>query len=237
MIEPLAPLTIRGALWYQGEANASRAWQYRALLPALIADWRRTFRQPELPFYIVGLPAFMKRRDAPGESDWAELREAQLLTARTIPHTGLATTIDTGDADDIHPKDKKIVGERLALLALADVYAKKIPSRGPEPTRAEKISDGSALRLHFTHVGKGLILREPSKSAFALAGEDRQWRWASASIEGDTVIVSSPDVPRPVAVRYAWQANPPAVLFNDAGLPAAPFRTDDWPVSTQPPKP
>lgn len=233
MLQPLAPLAISGALWYQGEANASRAWQYRTLLPALIADWRGLFRQNDFPFYIAGLPAFTKRRDQPGESDWAELREAQALTARTTPNTDLAITIDSGEADDIHPKNKKIVGERLALLALANTYGKNISSHGPELTRVEKSPNPSALRLHFTHTDGGLELRDTTSPAFAVAGEDRRWFWATAKLEGDTLTVSSPDVPHPVAIRYAWQSNPPATLFNRAGLPAGPFRTDDWPALTQ----
>ena len=231
MIEPLAPLAIAGALWYQGEANASRAWQYRTLLPALIADWRSLFQQGDFPFYIVGLPAFTARAAQPGDSDWAELREAQALTARNTPNTALAVTIDSGEADDIHPKDKAIVGERLALLALTDLHGKKIPSRGPALTRVE--NQAGELVLHFENTAGGLELRDSSSPAFAVAGADRRWSWASARVENDAVIVSSPAVPRPVAVRYAWQSNPPATLFNRAGLPAAPFRTDTWPLSTQ----
>lgn len=231
MIHPLAPLTLSGVLWYQGEANAERAWQYRRILPALIHDWRRTFQQPDLPFYIVSLPAFMKRAAEPRDDGWAELREAQAFTARTTPHTHIAVTIDTGDADDIHPIDKRPVGERLALLALASHYGKSVVSRGPEFIRAETLP--GALRLHFTHIDGGLELRKNDSPGFAVAGEDRRWFWATAKLDGDTLLVSSPDVPQPIAVRYAWQANPPATLFNGAGLPAAPFRTDDWPVSTQ----
>ncbi len=233
MIEPLAPLTIRGVLWYQGEANASRAFQYRSLLPALIADWRRTFRQPELPFYIVSLPAFMPRRAEPTDEDWPELREAQALTARTIPHTGLAVTIDSGEANDIHPKDKKLVGERLALLALNDLYGKQLPARGPEFTRADFLPDGRVC-LHFNYTEGGLFQRGEKLTGFAIAGSDRKWFWADAALVGDTVIVSSPSVPRPVAVRHAWQSNPALSLFNAASLPATPFRTDGWPGITQP---
>ncbi len=231
MIRPLAPMALSGVLWYQGEANAERARQYRRLLPALIADWRRTFQQPGLPFYIAGLPAFMKRSSKPADESWSELREAQAQTARKIPHTALAVTIDTGDADDIHPIDKRPVGERLALLALASHYKKSVIAHGPELTRVEVLP--GALRLHFTHTDGGLELRENLSPAFALAGEDRRWFWATAKVDGETLLVSSADVPHPVAVRYAWQSNPPATLFNGAGLPAAPFRTDDWPGITQ----
>jgi sialate O-acetylesterase len=233
MIEPLAPLAIRGVLWYQGEANTNRAWQYRSLLPAMIADWRSLFRQGDFPFYIVGLPAFMQRRQQPGDDEWAELREAQAFTARTVPNTGLAVTIDSGEANDIHPKDKKVVGERLALLALADLYGKDVPSRGPEFTRAD-FSLRDRVRLHFKNIDSGLIARSEKLTGFAIAGADRKWVWANAILDGDSVIVSSSEVPQPVAVRYLWESNPPASLFNGAGLPAAPFRTDDWPGITEP---
>lgn len=230
MLRPLAPLAVAGALWYQGEANFTRARLYRTLLPAMIADWRTLFASPELPFYIVSLPAFMARRNQPGSDGWTELREAQDLTARSVPHTALAITIDTGDADDIHPVDKQPVGERLALLALRHTYGRTdVVADGPRFARAEPASGG--LRLFFMHTDGGLVARGPL-AGFALAGPDRVWHWAEARLEGETVVVSSPAVPEPVAVRYAWQANPPAPLFNGAGLPAAPFRTDDWPLSS-----
>lgn len=226
MLRPLAPLAVAGALWYQGEANFTRATQYRTLLPAMIADWRALFAAPDLPFYIVSLPAFMARRDQPGSDAWTELREAQAHTARTVPHTALAITIDTGDANDIHPVDKQPVGERLARLALRHTYGRaNVVADGPRFERAEPAAGG--LRLHFAHTDGGLVVRGPL-AGFAIAGRDRVWHWADARLEGETIIVSSPAVPEPVAVRYAWQANPPAPLFNGAGLPAAPFRTDDW---------
>lgn len=226
MLRPLAPLAVAGALWYQGEANFTRARQYRTLLPAMIADWRALFAAPDLPFYIVSLPAFMARRDEPGSDAWTELREAQAHTARTVPHTALAITLDTGDANDIHPVDKQPVGERLALLALQRTYGRTdVVADGPRFERMEPVTGG--LRLHFTNIDDGLVARGPL-DGFALAGRDRVWHRAEAKLEGDTIIVSSPTVPEPVAVRYAWQANPPAPLFNGAGLPAAPFRTDDW---------
>jgi sialate O-acetylesterase len=224
MLQPLAPLAITGALWYQGEANFTRAAQYRTLLPALIADWRALFRQPDLPFYVISLPAFMPRRDQPGSDGWAELREAQAETVRTVPHTGLVVTVDTGDAANIHPPDKQPVGERAALQALRETYGRGVVSHGPVFERAEKI--GGALRLHFTHTEGGLVVRGDKLGEFAVAGADRVWHWADAKLDGDRVIVSSPAVPDPVFVSYAWQANPLATLFNGAGLPAAPFRTD-----------
>ncbi len=226
MVSPLAPLAITGAIWYQGEANTSRAVQYRKLLPGLIADWRALFHQGDLPFYIVSLPAFMHRRSEPGEDDWAELREAQAITATIVPNTGLAVTIDTGDADNIHPKEKKVVGDRLALCALAENYHVNIPYRGPTFASAEPFPGG--LQLHFNNIGDGLVMRGEKLGEFSVAGADHKWSWADAKIVGDSVIVSSPSVPEPVAARYAWQSNPAATLFNDAGLPAAPFRTDDW---------
>lgn len=236
MLAPLAPLALRGVVWYQGEANFTRAYQYRSLLPALIADWRALFRQADLPFYIVSLPAFLPRRTTPGDDGWAELREAQALTVRTVPHTALAVTVDTGDANDIHPKEKRPVAQRLALCALHDTYGRDLVCAGPTFTTMEPLP-GGALRLHFAHTDGGLVNQGEKLAEFAVAGADRKWFWAEAHIEGDTVVVASPQVPQPVAVRYAWQANPAATLFNGAGLPATPFRSDDWPISTQLPRP
>jgi sialate O-acetylesterase len=235
MIQPVAPLSIRGAIWYQGEANAERAHQYQTLLPAMIGDWRAIFRQGDFPFYIVSLPAFMHHRDQPGADSWAELREAQALTARTVKNSGLAVTIDTGDADNIHPPDKLVVGERLALCALAGEYGKKIPCAGP--TFASMTHLTGALKLRFNHAEGGLVVKGDKPGEFSVAGKDRQWHWAEAKAEGDSVVVSSPAVPDPQAARYAWQANPAATLFNGAGLPAVPFRTDNWPGVTDSHKP
>ncbi len=231
MIEPVAPLGITGAIWYQGEANADRAYQYRSLLPAMIGDWRAAFGQGDFPFYIVSLPAFAHRRDKPGDDPWAELREAQALTARSVANSGLAVTIDTGDPDSLHPRDKIEVGERLALVALAKHYGEKIAYSGPTFAYGEIIP--GAMKLHFDHVDGGLVVKGEKLEEFSIAGEDRRWYWADAKIEGDTVIVSSAQVPEPKAVRYAWQSNPLATLFNGAGLPAGPFRTDDWAGMTE----
>ncbi len=230
MLSPLSPLSIRGAIWYQGEANTSHAEQYRKLLPALIADWRKLFAQPELPFYIVGLPAFMKHHDQPGTDGWAELRQAQAITAHTVPHTGLAITIDTGEADNIHPLEKKPVGDRLARLALRHTYGRDIPSEGPTYERA--VQNSASLRLHFRCAQGGLIAKSGPPAEFDIAGEDRVWHRAEVRIDGNTVIVSSEAVPNPIAARYAWQSNPIATLTDSTGLPAAPFRTDDWPLSS-----
>ena len=230
MIQPLLPLALTGVIWYQGEANSSRAHQYRALLPSMIGDWRAGFQQGDLHFFIAGLPAFQARKTQPGSDDWAELREAQALTAATVAHCGLAVTIDTGEADNIHPKEKKPVGERLALQALAKYYGVKIPCDGPTYRSSER--ERNAFRVHFDHTDGGLQIHGEKLEEFSLAGSDRHWHWATATIDGDTVVVSSPDVPEPVAVRYAWQANPKATLANGAGLPATPFRSDDWPGVT-----
>jgi sialate O-acetylesterase len=235
MIEPVAPFSIRGAIWYQGEANFTRAHQYRTLLPAMIGDWRDVFQQGDFPFYIVSLPKFMAHRDAPGDDGWAELRDAQAFTAQTVKNTGLAVTVDTGEADNIHPKEKQIVGDRLALCALAGEYGQKVVFAGPTFSSASQMP--SALKLHFIHTDGGLVVKGDTLGEFAVAGKDRQWHWATAKIDGDNVIVSSPDVAAPVVARYAWQANPEATLFNGAGLPAVPFRTDDWPGSTDNSKP
>jgi len=236
MLEPVAPLAIRGAIWYQGEANFQRAYQYRTLLPLMIGDWRQLFDQGDFPFYIVSLPAFMPRRSEPGDDAWAELREAQALTAGKVKNAGLAVTVDTGEAANIHPKDKKIVGDRLAFLALAKDYGEKIPYAGPTYKSMQHLP-GGALKINFTHTDGGLVVKGDQPGEFSVAGKDRQWRWADAKIEGDSIVVSSPEVPEPVAARYAWQANPEATLYNKDGLPAVPFRTDDWPEITRNAKP
>jgi len=231
MIDPLIPLAIKGAIWYQGEANFTQAYRYRTLLPAMIADWRSSFGQGNFPFYIVSLPAFMQRRSEPGTDGWAELREAQALTAQNVPNCGLAVTVDTGDADNIHPKNKLPVGDRLAYCALAQTYGEKIPYQGPTYNSMKHLP--GALKLSFAHANGGLVVKGGKPGEFSIAGKDRQWHWADAKVDGSSIIVSSPDVPDPVAARYAWQANPLATLYNQDGLPMVPFRTDDWPESTQ----
>ncbi len=225
MIAPVAPFALSGALWYQGESNVGRAAQYRRLLPALIADWRRTFGQGDFPFYIVSLAAFMPHRDTPGDDAWAELREAQAFAAQTVSDSGLALAIDVGDAGDVHPIDKKEVGERLALCALAGHYGRSVVCSGPTFDRVEPLP--GALKVHFRNTDGGLVVKGEEPGEFAIAGSDRKWVWADARIEGDTVVVSSPEVSEPRFVRYAWQANPVATLFNGAGLPAVPFRSDN----------
>ncbi len=229
MIAPLLPYAIKGAIWYQGESNAGRGRQYRDLLPAMIADWRHQFGVGDFPFYIVSLAAFSPPTAAPVESDWAELRESQAWTARNVKNCGLAVTIDIGDAADIHPKNKRDVGRRLAWAALAQTYGLPIPYSGPW-YREMAVEEGR-LRLRFDHAA-GLTARGGALTGFAVAGEDRRFVSAEAVIEGDSVVVSSPAVAKPVAARYAWHAHPVCNLFNGAGLPAVPFRTDTWPGIT-----
>ncbi|HUB26008.1 MAG TPA: sialate O-acetylesterase [Tepidisphaeraceae bacterium] len=231
MIMPITPLALTGAIWYQGEANFERAYQYRTLLPLMIADWRRAFGQGDFPFYIVSLPRFMQHRDRPGDDAWAELRQAQAETAEHVANCGLTVTVDTGDPDNIHPGDKIIVGNRLAALALARNYGENIPYAGPQFASMEALP--GALKLHFNHTDGGLVVKGDHLGEFSVCGPDHQWHWAEASIDGDAVVVRSADVPDPIAARYAWQANPVATLYNGAGFPAAPFRTDDFPWSTR----
>jgi sialate O-acetylesterase len=231
MLAPIAPLSITGAIWYQGEQNSPRGYQYRKILPAMIADWRKLFAQGDFPFYIVSLPAFQRRSATPVDGDdWAETRESQALTAASVPHSCLAVAIDTGNPDNIHSEEKKPVGDRLGLCALANYYGEKVVYSGPALTSVERLP--GLIRLHFAHTDGGLVVKGSKLEEFTIAGEDRKWYWADAHIVGETVIVSSPSVPNPKEVRYAWQSNPAATLFNGAGLPAGPFRTDTWPGIT-----
>jgi len=231
MLAPIAPLSITGALWYQGEENSDRGFQYRKIMPVMIADWRKLFAQGDFPFYIVSLPAFHKHSDMPIDDTWAETRESQALAAASVHNSCLAVTIDTGDPDNIHPKDKLPVGERLAFCALAKHYRKKVVYSGPAMASVQRLP--GSIRLKFKHTDGGLAVKGDKLGEFAIAGEDQKWYWADALIHGSMVIVSSPSVPDPKAVRYAWQGNPAATLFNGAGLPAVPFRTDTWPGITE----
>lgn len=231
MIAPLEPAALAGAIWYQGEANASRAHQYQSLLPTLIRDWRRAFHRADLPFHIVSLANYKQAHDQPRDHPWAELREAQAMTAKSVPNCGLAITIDIGEANDIHPKNKREVGRRLALSALATTYGKSVVGSGPW-FRAIDI-ENDRIRIHFDHSDGGLVLKGASNRSFAVAGSDRKFVWATPVIDGDSVIVSSPEVKHPVAVRYAWDTNPQACLYNGVGLPAVPFRSDSWPGVTE----
>lgn len=229
MIAPLVPFAIRGAIWYQGESNAGRAYQYRTLFPAMIRNWRAAWGQ-QFPFYFVQLANWRPRKPEPSESDWAELREAQLLTLRE-PHTGMAVIIDVGDGDDLHPRNKLDVGRRLAAWALSATYAQyDVTPSGPLFDRFNIAGD--KVRIKFKHAA-GLKSNDGGPvRGFAIAGADRKFVWADARIEGDAVVVSSPRVKKPVAVRYGWADNPSVNLYNKAGLPASPFRTDDWPGVT-----
>ena len=230
MIHPLVPYSIRGAIWYQGENNASRAYQYRELFPLVIENWRKDWGQ-DFPFYFVQLANFMQVSPNPVDSDWAELREAQARTL-SVANTGMAVIIDKGDANDIHPKDKQAVGHRLALVARANTYGEQIPYSGPV-YRSYQV-DGDKIILSFDHTDGGLKSSDgKALQGFAIAGRDHKFHWAKAEIQGDKIVVSSPEVSYPVAVRYAWANNPVCNLYNGAGLPASPFRTDDWKGGTQ----
>jgi sialate O-acetylesterase len=228
MIAPLTPLAVRGAIWYQGESNASRGRQYRTLLPILIEDWRARFTTRDFGFHIVSLANFMPVHPEPRESQWAELREAQAMTARSVRGAGLALAIDIGDAKDIHPRNKQEVGRRLALSALAKTYGRRVAWGGPW-YRSMRVS-GRDIVLSFDHTEGGLVAKDGPLKGFAIAGEDGRFVWADARIEGKKVRVSSPSVAAPRAVRYGWDANPVVNLFNGAGLPAVPFRTDVEPA-------
>ncbi len=256
MIHPLTPFALRGVIWYQGESNAGRAEQYRALQPALIRDWRAAFAAPPfsptgvnanlttherepLWFFITQLAGFQPFEPEPIESSWAELRDAQLNTLRHVARTGLAVTTDIGDADDIHPRNKRGVGERLAHWALHDTYDRRDVVKSGPLFRDASFADGEAV-VRFDTFGARLVAGRPQGDAgsdvvtgFTLAGDDRVFHHAEAFIEGDVVRVRSSAVPDPVAVRYGWQHNPEdATLTNQHGLPASPFRSDDWPGVT-----
>ncbi|MES2568534.1 MAG: sialate O-acetylesterase [Verrucomicrobiota bacterium] len=227
MIAPIEPYTIQGATWYQGESNASRAKQYQKLFPAMIMSWRQRWGA-EFPFLFVQLANFNARQAAPTgqpeESQWAELREAQLMTLE-LPRTGMAVAIDIGDATDIHPKNKQEVGRRLALAAEASVYYREGAYSGPL-LAGSQIEEGK-IRLSFRNA-EGMKAQDGGKlKGFAIAGEDKRFVWADVEIEGDHLVVSNPGIAKPVAVRYGWADNPDCNLINAAGLPASPFRTDN----------
>jgi sialate O-acetylesterase len=233
MIEPLIPFAIRGALWYQGESNEERAQQYGILLPTMIRAWRERWGEGDFPFGIVQLPNYRDIRPDPADEAWSFVREAQRRTALATVKSGLIVTIDIGEAHDIHPKDKLDVGKRMARWALVDVYGHKMVESGPMFVKA-KVS-GSKMVLTFSEAGQGLKIKDGNKlDEFAIAGADHQWHWADAKIVGkDRVEVRSSAVPHPEAVRYAFNNNPQDPnLTNETGLPAAPFRSDDWPGPT-----
>lgn len=233
MIAPLVPYAIAGAAWYQGEANTGRPSLYRKTLPALIADWRTRWSRPALPFFVIQLPNHGLTPDytalPPSSSSWAALRESQHTATATTPDTGLVVTIDLGEADDIHPRNKHDVGSRLARLALAQVYGREQEARSP--ALASFAREGDALRVRLHHAA-GLHARRPGPiEDIALAGPDRHFVWAEVTLDGDELLLRAPGVSSPVAARYAWADNPARIsLYNAAGLPLAPFRTDDWPL-------
>ena len=231
MINPVIPYGIRGFIWYQGESNAGAAYDYRKLFPMLIRDWRQRWGQGNIPFLYVQLANFMKTKPVPSESEWAELREAQTLTL-SLPNTGMACIIDIGEGNDIHPKNKQEVGRRLALIANKTVYKQNVIASGPMYKKYRK--EGNHIRISFANIGSGLSIKDGKElTGFSIAGKDKNFYWAKAVIEGNEVIVSCDKVAEPIAVRYAWADNPECNLINSEGLPAVPFRTDDWKGITQ----
>jgi sialate O-acetylesterase len=223
---------IKGAIWYQGESNAGRAYQYRDLFPLMIQNWRDEWGQGDFPFYWVQLADFTAEKPEPGESDWAELREAQTMTMSRLPNTGEAVIIDIGEGKDIHPMNKVDVGRRLARWALAKDYGVSVPYHSPQYKSMEKQGNKIVLTFDFVDGGwRPFDVNEPR--GFAIAGEDKKFVWANAKILPDGRIeVSSASVENPVSVRYGWANNPVVNMFSRAGLPLTPFRTDDWPGVT-----
>lgn len=238
MIHPLLPFSIRGAIWYQGEANASRAYQYRMLFPTMISDWREAFGQGDFPFLAVELAPYDHKRfrsiaeitRKPGESDWGELRDAQILASRRLENVGTVTITDVGMKDDVHPVNKEPVGARLALLARRMAYGEEIVASGP--TYAGHALVGDKVIVRFRNLGGGLVAKDGPLTGFSIAADDGRFVWANAEIRGDTVVVSHPNIKRPAAVRFGWADYPVVNLWNKAGLPAHPFRTDDFPLKT-----
>jgi sialate O-acetylesterase len=228
MIAPLIPFGIRGAIWYQGESNSSRNKEYRELLSLMVRDWRAQWGQGEFPFILQqlvnnGAPS----KDPNPSGGWPFLREAQMQVAAGLPNVGIAIGIELGDPLTIHPPNKQDVGRRLGLVALEKVYARPVESSGPRFDSMK--AEGHAIRVRFTHA-EGLVAKGAPPRNFVIAGADKKFVWAEAKVEGDSVLVSSPQVPEPVAVRYAWADNPAGCnLYNAVGLPAAPFRTDEQP--------
>jgi sialate O-acetylesterase len=236
MVQPLLPLRIRGVLWYQGESNVARAARYAGAFQRLIRDWRTQWGEGDFPFYFVQLASYLPPEKNPASgSEWAELRDAQRLALK-LPNTGMVVTTDIGDAKDIHPRNKQAVGDRLAGIALHDLHGRRaIVSRGPDYRAMRRV--GAAIELRFSNTGRGLAARGGDVAAlqgFAIADASHRFRPARATVRGDRVVVASDEVAQPVAVRYGWVDNPEqANLINREGLPASPFRTDDWPVMTE----
>ena len=231
MIAPIIPYAVRGVIWYQGESNAGQAYEYRTLFATMIEDWRAHWKAGDLPFLCVQFAPFQKIVDKPTNSDWAELREAQLMATKKLSKVGMAVITDVGEENDIHPKKKEPVGARLALLARKLAYGEKITAMGPVYKKMRTV--GNKIILSFDNVGSGLECRGAKLTGFTIAGPDRRFHNADAVIQGDTVVVSSPAVEQPVAVRFGWANYPVVNLWNKDGLPATPFRTDAWPGVTQ----
>ncbi len=224
MVAPVVPYAIRGAIWYQGESNLNVPERYVRLQTTLIRDWRKLWGEGDFPFLFVQLPNHRApATDPPAASRLAAMRKAQAASL-ALPNTGMAVTIDIGEAADVHPRNKQDVGRRLALIAEADVYHRDVVASGPVFDTMSV--EGHSARIRFRHAEGGLSAKGGTLSGFAVAGKDRRFVWADARIEGDSVVVSSPQVDGPAIVRYAWADNPPATLVNGAGLPARPFRTD-----------
>lgn len=227
IISPIVPYAIRGAIWYQGESNAGNAELYARTFPAMISDWRKAWGQGDFPFLFVQLAPFGAGPEAAKGPAWALLREAQARTAATVANTAMAVTTDCGDCEDIHPKRKKPVGQRLASAAMALAYDAEVPYKGPAYKRMAVSGDRAVLE--FDNATGGLTAGDGELAGFTTAGDDRVFHAARAHIVGTRVVVSSSEVSRPVAVRYGWADCPKANLFNGAGFPASPFRTDNWP--------
>jgi sialate O-acetylesterase len=251
MIQPLIPYALAGTIWYQGESNSSAAQQYKTTFPMMIKDWRQRWGQGDFPFYYCQLANIDDYAKVPGDSQWAELREAQ-TSALALPNTGQAILIDIGEHMHaaVHPTDKVDVGNRLALIALAKTYGKQVSYSGP--MFDSMTVEGDKIRLKFKYTDGGLVAKpipatyQPLSSnpatkplvrnvpdsqleGFAICGDDHKWQWANATIDGTDVVVSAAAVPKPIAVRYDWADDPICNLYNGAGLPACPFRTDDFP--------
>ena len=241
-LHPILGYGIKGAVWYQGESNASRAHEYGYLFPLMITHWRNEWKQGDFPFYWVQLADFKPEQAEPGDSDWAELRESQTMSIRKLANAGQCVITDLGEANDIHPKNKRDVAERLARWALVKDYGLNLPYRSPELKESTFEGDKALLTFDFAPQGLRTIDVDEVKG-FALCGADQKWVWAKASIIGGSkkgtnqIAVSSPQVPQPVAVRYAWSDNPICNIFSAEGLPVTPFRTDNFPMITDPANP
>ncbi|HEX4850134.1 MAG TPA: sialate O-acetylesterase, partial [Puia sp.] len=234
MVHPLIPYAIRGVIWYQGEANAGRAYQYRHAFPLMIKDWREHWGEGDFPFYFVQLASYNEHGgDSRNGSSWAELREAQTSTL-ALPNTGMAVTVDIGQSNDVHPKNKQDVGKRLAAIALNNLYGQTMEFSGPV-YQSMKV-EGNQVILTFTHVGSGFMTKDKYGyvKGFELAGKDQRFYYAKAAIHGNQIVLQCDSVQNPIEARYAWADDAGEVnLYNNEGFPAVPFRTDQWKGMTQ----